>query len=62
MIMSMEELAGVGVFVIAFIAYLFGTAVFGLFISSPDTEEFTIPAWLVGAVVYGITFASMYKG
>lgn len=60
--MSMEELAGVGVFVIAFVAYLLGTAVFGLFITSPDCDQFTIPAWLIGAVVYGITFASMYKG
>ena len=60
--MSMEELASVGVFVIASIAYLFWTAVFGLFISSPDIEEFTIPAWLIGAVVYGITFVLMYKG
>ena len=59
--MTMQELAHVGVFVIAFIAYLLGTAVFGLFVTSPDCEQFTIPAWVTGAVVYALTVTYMWK-
>ena len=59
--MTMQELAHVGIFVIAFIGYIFGTAVFGLCITSLDCEQFTISAWVMGAVVYALTVTYMWK-
>ena len=59
--MTMQELASVGIFVIAFIGYLLVTAIFGLLITSPDCEQFTIPAWVIGAVVYAVTVTYMWK-
>lgn len=59
--MTIQELANVGVFAIAFIAYLLVTAVFGLLITSPDCGHFTISAWVIGAVVYAVTVTCMWK-
>ena len=58
--MTMQELANVGIFVIAFIGYILVTAVFGVLIVSPDWEKFTILAWVMGAVVYAVTVTCMW--
>lgn len=59
--MTMQELAYVGVFAIAFIAYLLGTAVLGLLITSPNCKNFTFSAWVMGAIVYAVTVIYMWK-
>ncbi len=58
--MSINTLANVGMFCIAIIGYLVITGILGLLISG-DTDDFTAPAWIFGALLYAITIIVLCK-
>ncbi len=60
--MTVNELANVGVFVIAMIGFALGTGFFGALIAFGDLDNIPLTSWLVGIFVYGLTVMFMWRG
>lgn len=59
--MSVNELANVGVFVIAIIGFTLGTGFVGTLMAD-DLDNMPLASWLVGIFVYGFTVMFMWRG
>lgn len=59
--MSVNDLANVGVFVIAIIGFALGTGFFGVLMSFDNSNTIPLAAWLVGIFVYGLTVMLMWR-
>lgn len=60
--MTVNDLANVGVFVIALVGYVLGTGFFGVITSNGDEDMMPIASWIWGAITYAITVMIMWKG
>lgn len=60
--MTVNDLANVGVFVIALVGYVLGTGFFGVITSNGDGDMMPIALWIWGAIAYAITIMIMWKG
>lgn len=58
--MNVNDFAHIGLYVVSAFCFAFITGLIGGIIVKFDDETFTVAAWIVAIVIYGITFSILY--
>ena len=58
--MNINVFTGIGLFTVSTLSFAVVTATFGGVVTDFDSTDWSIFAWLIGAIIYGITFAVMF--
>ena len=60
--MSNNVFTAIGLFCVSTPLFALVTACFGGVVTNFDKIDWGIPAWFIGAIIYGITFTVMFIG